>query len=266
MYTNGSCISACSSLETRLPQPLSSLYNAKNRLLPKEQLSDLVQHTTLTINDEEACYLERSTRGQASTSLWFEHRVGRITASVFGSVAKCREKSFPTSLVKTIMQYSGSNTDVPAIKWGAEHEQEAHEAYANIMAVKHATFKINPAGLRVCTKQPFLVATSDGAVSCSIVVKVCLRSNALSHIRIVTSQYRGRILLPPQSWQRSHTGKKNYYYYQVQGQMAIWKKPYCDFICWTTKGLTITRMQADGKFIREIFCKIHPARTVDMKP
>ena len=94
-------------METRLPQPLSHLYNGQNRLLPKEQLSDLVQHTTLTVNEEEACYLERSTRGQASTALWFEHRVG---ASVVGRVAKCHEKSFPTSLVKTIMQYSGSSS------------------------------------------------------------------------------------------------------------------------------------------------------------
>ena len=82
-------ISACSALETRLPQPLSSLYNAKNRLLPKGLLSELVQHTTLTVNEEEASYLERSTRGQASTAVWFEHRVGRIAASVFGRVAKC---------------------------------------------------------------------------------------------------------------------------------------------------------------------------------
>ena len=174
-------ISACSAMETRLPQPLSYLYNSQNRLLPKEQLSDLVQHTTrvqhttLTVNEEEACYLERSTRGQASPPLWFEHRVGRITASVFRLVA-CREKTFPSSLVKTIMQYSGSNRDVPAIKWGIEHEQEAHEAYANIMAVKHATFEVNPAGLRVCTRQLFLAA---------VVVKVCWRSNALSSIGTV---------------------------------------------------------------------------------
>ncbi|KAL5489510.1 hypothetical protein EMCRGX_G018608 [Ephydatia muelleri] len=41
--------------------------------------------------------------------------------------------------------------------------------------------------------------------------------------------------------------KKHDYYYQVQGQMAIWKKPYSDFICRTTKGLIITRIQADGR-------------------
>ena len=36
-------ISACSAMETRL----LNLYHIQNRLLPKEQLSDLVQHTTL---------------------------------------------------------------------------------------------------------------------------------------------------------------------------------------------------------------------------
>ena len=46
--------------------------------------------------------------------------------------------------------------------------------------------------------------------------------------------------------------KKHDYYYQVQGQMAIWKKPYCDFICWTTKELIITRIQADGNFFEEL--------------
>ena len=76
-------ISSRSALETRLPQPLSSLYNAKNRLLLKGQLSELVQHTTLTVNEQEACYLERSTRDQASTALWFEHRIGRITAPIW---------------------------------------------------------------------------------------------------------------------------------------------------------------------------------------
>ncbi|KAL5493187.1 hypothetical protein EMCRGX_G014326 [Ephydatia muelleri] len=46
--------------------------------------------------------------------------------------------------------------------------------------------------------------------------------------------------------------KKHDYYYQVQGQMAIWKKPYCYFICWTTKELIITRIQADGNFFEEL--------------
>jgi len=38
------------------------------------------------------------------------------------------------------------------------------------------------------------------------------------------------------------------YYYQVQGQMAIGNKKYCDFVCWTTKGHLIIRIQYDKAF------------------
>ncbi|KAL5457379.1 hypothetical protein EMCRGX_G034630 [Ephydatia muelleri] len=122
-------ISACSAMETRLPQPLSYLYNGQNRLLPKEQLSDLVQHTTLvqhntlTVNDKEACYLERSTRGLLEIKCPFKYR-----------------NSQPAS-------------------------------------IEDESFYLHKVGSEV---------TLD---------------------------------------------KKHDYYYQVQGQMAIWKKPYCDFIC-----------------------------------
>ena len=38
------------------------------------------------------------------------------------------------------------------------------------------------------------------------------------------------------------------YYYQVQGQMAIWNKKYCDFVYWTTKGHLVIRIQYDETF------------------
>ena len=37
------------------------------------------------------------------------------------------------------------------------------------------------------------------------------------------------------------------YYYQVQGQLSICNKPYCDFICWTKKGIFCERIFKDAK-------------------
>ena len=178
--------------------------------------------------------------------------------------------NFPTSLVKTIMQYSRSNTKFQPLNGVLNMSKKHVRRMLTLMAVKHATFKINPAGLRVCTKQPFLAATPDGVVSCSY----C--SKGLLEIKCPFEYWNS----PPasiedESFYLHNVGsevtldKKHDYYYQVQGQMAIWKKPYCDFICWTTKGLIITWIQADGKFFEElhpVFEKTHPARTVDMKP
>ena len=31
------------------------------------------------------------------------------------------------------------------------------------------------------------------------------------------------------------------YYYQIQGQLAICDRPYCDFVCWTTCGMHLER-------------------------
>ena len=38
------------------------------------------------------------------------------------------------------------------------------------------------------------------------------------------------------------------YYYQVQGQLSICNKPYCDFICWTKKGIFCERIFKNANF------------------
>ena len=67
--------------------------------LPLSRLSEVAKCSSIVITEEEASFLEQSTRGQASTMLWFEHHVGRITASLVGHVAKCKGKVFPSALV-----------------------------------------------------------------------------------------------------------------------------------------------------------------------
>ena len=40
------------------------------------------------------------------------------------------------------------------------------------------------------------------------------------------------------------------YYYQVQGQLAVCEKPYCDFVCWTTKDIHMERIKRDEQFLK----------------
>ena len=39
------------------------------------------------------------------------------------------------------------------------------------------------------------------------------------------------------------------YYMQVQGQMFIWEKPFCDFVVWTSEGIHIERIPYDPTVI-----------------
>ena len=69
----------------RLPSLLTSLFNRMNKGLDDAKLANACQSAfdALAITTEEADYLEHSTRLQARSSVWFDYRKGRITASKF---------------------------------------------------------------------------------------------------------------------------------------------------------------------------------------
>eukprot|EP00731_Ephydatia_muelleri_P035039 Em0093g8a len=70
------------------------------------------------------------------------------------------------------MQYSGSNRDVPAIKWGIEHEQEARSMSIQL-------------DFECALGNHFWLQPQMVSFLAAVVVKVCWRSNALSSIGIV---------------------------------------------------------------------------------
>ncbi len=50
--------------------------------------------------------------------------------------------------------------------------------------------------------------------------------------------------------------KSHKYYTQVQGQLEVCERNYCDFIVWTPNGLYIERIYKDVKFIERLFQKL----------
>ena len=48
---------------------------------------------------------------------------------------------------------------------------------------------------------------------------------------------------------------KHDYYIQIQGQMTICNREYCDFVCWTPKGMHVERISFDPS----VFHKIKPS-------
>ena len=59
---------------------------------------------------------------------------------MFGQIAKCTERMFPMSLVKSIMQYTGVNPNIPSLKWGCLNEVFAKEEYVQLMKNDHQNF------------------------------------------------------------------------------------------------------------------------------
>ena len=46
------------------------------------------------------------------------------------------------------------------------------------------------------------------------------------------------------------------YYIQIQGQLAICDKQFCDFVVWTAKGLFIQRIYRDKPFLEKVSLKL----------
>ena len=133
---------------------------------------------------------------------------------------------------------------------GTQNEDQAKIDYKLEMEKIHSDFQIHAAGLLVSTKYPFMGATPDGIVSCS-----CCGTGLLE----VKCPYKYRDINPSDITDANFylqtevdttkvLDQTHDYYYQVQAQMGIWNKKYCDFVCWTIKGYVITRIQYNNEF------------------
>ena len=77
--------STYASVILKLPPTLAArLYDSKYKDLPQCDLEKVCESAfqKLSITTDEAKYLEESTRLQSQSKLWFDHRVGRITAPI----------------------------------------------------------------------------------------------------------------------------------------------------------------------------------------
>ena len=90
----------------KLPVSLTMLKNSKYTAMTKDELKTACEEVfskSLNVSVEEAEYLEESTRQQSHSLLWYDQRAGRITASMFGKVARASPDSPPNSLIDTLM-------------------------------------------------------------------------------------------------------------------------------------------------------------------
>ena len=77
------------------------------------------------VTPDEAAYLEESTRLQAQSLVWIEHRIGRIISSIFLDASRASLNPPPLSLVKQIMKENSLSESIPALKWGRSDEDTA---------------------------------------------------------------------------------------------------------------------------------------------
>lgn len=241
----------------RLPQLMKSLENREHLLLNSLEMSQLCKKTfeELKVNQEEANYLEESTRMQSQSLLWFEHRSGRITASKFYAVRHTSITSPSMSLLHSLLNKTPKKLEVPSLKWGITHESIARDAYLEAMHSSHIDLEFSAAGLFVNPDFPHLGASPDGIIDCQCCGEGLLEikcpfkyrdedPNTISDTSFyIESNDDGT----PKGLRHTHE-----YFYQVQGQLAVCCKEYCDFVCWTPKGMYVERIVRHMLFFEEL--------------
>ena len=134
----------------------------------------------------------------------------------------------------------------PQIKWGKEKEASAREAYlAKMRSLGHRGIEYQPCGLTLMPEHSYLGASGDG-----IIKKHCYYGENPGVLEIkcpfsldkiqVTQKTTADIATEHKSFfleyaddERLRLKRTSAYYFQVQGEMAINKCTWADFVVWT---------------------------------
>ena len=209
------------------------------------------------MNADKAREIERNTREQRLSPLWFSVRRCRLTASLFGPVYKRRPNTSPDNLVLSIIRQRSFFSD--ATQYGIDNEQAALKEYvAYQQSHGHSCLAVSPSGFFVSPEHPFLGATPDGAVYDPSDI-----ANPFGFLEI-KCPYTARNILPSEAcndgsfccYMDSKTStptlkRSHSYYCQIQGQMAIGERPWCDFVVYTKKGIHVERVGFDETFWKD---------------
>ncbi len=123
--------------------------------------------------------------------------------------------------------------------------------------------EVKECGLIVNQNYPHLGSSPDGLLSCS-----CGRSECGEGVLEIKCPYTLRHVHPMEAAKDKSffcelvnnkvcLKKRHSYHYQVQGQMAICRRQYCDFFVWTLAGHSCERIEFDPIFWAECEQKLN---------
>lgn len=131
----------------------------------------------------------------------------------------------------------------------------AAQHYCTIMSNEHVNLHVEPCGLVINPKYPYLGSSPDRIVMCDChgngVLEIKCPFKFKGHLRCtindsafcLTTHDKSDGVMCSNSLRRNHR-----YYAQVQGQLLICEVSYCDFVVFTEEGLHIERIFRDETF------------------
>ncbi|CAG9772931.1 unnamed protein product [Ceutorhynchus assimilis] len=226
-------IAMANNVPQNLPPSLDNWYSSNMVSKSYEELLAISKTLDLTLTEDQCKAIEATTREQSQNSTWFKYRAGRITASRFKAVCRTTIQKPSLTVVK-----------------GVCYPQKYEKYYKD----QHTNFMLSASGFIICQKHPEVAASPDGLVSCSCCGLGCvevkcpyLLADATSFEDFASKKHTCLIFNENEySLDRSHC-----YYYQMQCQMFVTQRKYCDFVIWSKHLLFVERIWYDNDFCLE---------------
>ena len=193
------------------------------------------------LSSDEIDAIEKITVGQADNEAWHQQREGRITASNFYRVftkvesMKVSEENSADKLVDSLLGKAKPPTNLPALKYGRDMEPIAVEEFIKYFKKHHKDVRYRECGIFIDKTKQYLGASPDLLIECSCCGEAVVEiKNPFSIANEIPSAHNlsylcmcnGQVALKQQ----------HQYFAQVQGEMAITKRPLCYFFVYTQKG------------------------------
>ena len=208
---------------------------------------------TLCMSPQKLREIEQSTRNQNQSSLGFSVRRYRLTASNFGAVCHRHPNTPPHSLVMQIIcnkQFSSAATE-----WGRSQEPVAREEYVRVQRESgHHSLYTCPSGFMISEQYPYLGASPDGVVHDSSsenpfgLLEIKCPFSFRDEAAASDGSFCCQIKLHSDGKTSLQLKQSHPYFCQVQGQMAIAERMWCDFVVYMEKGISIERVEFDKNF------------------
>ena len=238
----------------RLPKSLMDIYSPENEHLDDIQLAELCKKTeeSLAVTTDSIEYLEKCTKKQSNSTIWFDHRFGRVTASFAHNLVHTSQDKLVEYIRKQVCCRKVTKLNVPAVQWGRENEPRVFQLYANCNA--HENASIANVGMYISKEHPWLSASPDGMVKCG-----CHGTSLLE----IKCPYKWRFtgveeaMDDPDFFVANGCLKKSHKYWtQVQIQMFVCGVKHCDMAI-LLKDLLVISIEFDPSYIQEIIPKLY---------
>ena len=202
----------------------------------------------LIVDEAKLNTIEKKTSEQAASQEWQAERKFRYTASNFHTIVK-RQRNHNT-LVNNLLHPKPFTAKQTA--HGKTYEPVALKEYEKYMFSTRNPVSVFKSGLVVSMASPFLAASPDGKV----IDRGCSKPFGLVEVKCPYSKFHVSPLeaCADETFYAENVNEKprlkrgHQYYFQIQGQLGITGASWCDFVIYTSKGMSIERITSDPQF------------------